>query len=191
MMSCTYRPISTVSVNITPPARKTAANVATRLRSLNEFERHDGVRRRCARRRGTRSGRPAPPRPNPTVNGDSQPCSGPIEKPNTAAVQPSVARMAPVASSFSRSRWVSRNVLRARWIISRPIGTLTRNAHRQDTSVSAPPTIEAHHRADTGHRGEHRRRGVAGRALGERRRDQRQTRSARRSPRRRPAAVGR
>ncbi len=35
MMSCTYSPISTVSVNITPPARKTAANVATRLRSLN------------------------------------------------------------------------------------------------------------------------------------------------------------
>ena len=35
MMSCTYRPMSTVSVNITPPARNTAANVATRLRSLN------------------------------------------------------------------------------------------------------------------------------------------------------------
>ena len=35
MMSCTYSPISTVSVNITPPARNTAANVATRLRSLN------------------------------------------------------------------------------------------------------------------------------------------------------------
>ncbi len=73
--------------------------------------------------------------------GDSQPCSGPIENPNTAAVQPSVARIAPVASSFSRSRWVSRSVVRARWIISSPIGTLIRNAHRQDTSVSAPPTI--------------------------------------------------
>ena len=35
MMSCTYRPISTVSVNITPPARKMAAKVATRLRSRN------------------------------------------------------------------------------------------------------------------------------------------------------------
>ncbi len=46
-----------------------------------------------------------------------------------------------MASSFSRSRWVSRSVLRARWIISSPIGTLIRNAHRQDTSVSAPPTI--------------------------------------------------
>ena len=49
--------------------------------------------------------------------------------------------MAPAASSFSRSRWVSRSVLRARWIISSPIGTLIRNAQRHDTSVSAPPTI--------------------------------------------------
>ena len=78
--------------------------------------------------------------PEPRVTADNQPCSGPIEKPKTAAVQPRVAKMAPVASSFSRSRWVSRSVLRARWIITRPIGTFTRNAHRHDTSVSAPPT---------------------------------------------------
>ncbi|CQD22804.1 membrane protein [Mycolicibacterium conceptionense] len=34
-MSWTYRPISTVRVNSTPPARKIAAKVATRLRSWN------------------------------------------------------------------------------------------------------------------------------------------------------------
>ena len=81
-----------------------------------------------------------------------------------------------MASSFSRSRCVSRSVVRARWIISRPIGTFTRNANRQDTSVSRAADDKAQHRADARHRGEHRRRGVAGRAFGERRRDQRQPR---------------
>ena len=52
--------------------------------------------------------------PEPTVTVDSQPSSGPIENAYTAAVQPKVARMAPAASSFIRSRWVSRSVVRAR-----------------------------------------------------------------------------
>ena len=73
--------------------------------------------------------------------GEAQPASGPIENANTAAVQPIVASSAPAASSLSRSRLVSRSVVRARWIITRPIGTLMRKAQRHDTSVSAPPTI--------------------------------------------------
>ncbi len=43
-----------------------------------------------------------------------QPFSGPIEKAKTAAVQASVASTAPVASSFIRSRCVSRSAMRAR-----------------------------------------------------------------------------
>ena len=43
-----------------------------------------------------------------------QPFSGPIEKAKTAAVHASVASMAPAASSFIRSRLVSRSAVRAR-----------------------------------------------------------------------------
>ena len=53
-------------------------------------------------------------RPGPIVVGDSQPFSGPIDKPKTAAVQTNVASTAPVASSFIRSFWVSRSAARAR-----------------------------------------------------------------------------
>ena len=43
MMSWTYSPMSTVSVNITPPARNTEANVATRLRSRNRLNGTTGL----------------------------------------------------------------------------------------------------------------------------------------------------
>ncbi len=46
--------------------------------------------------------------------GESQPLAGPWVNANTAAVQPMVASSAPVASSFIRSRTVSRSALRAR-----------------------------------------------------------------------------
>jgi hypothetical protein len=42
--------------------------------------------------------------PDISVSGASQPFSGPWVKPNTAAVQPTVASSAPAASSFIRSR---------------------------------------------------------------------------------------
>ena len=45
---------------------------------------------------------------------DSQPFSGPIAMPKTAAVQINVASTAPVASSFVRSFWVSDSIVRAR-----------------------------------------------------------------------------
>ena len=52
--------------------------------------------------------------PEPMVVSEIQPFSGPIEKAKTAAVQASVASMAPAASSFIRSRLVSRSAVRAR-----------------------------------------------------------------------------
>ena len=112
-MSCTYRPISTVSVNMTPPARKMAAKVATRLRSWNRLNGTTGFSAvRSTIRKPTNAATAITP--EPSVNGDNQPCSGPIEKPKTAAVHPSVASSAPAASSLRRSRLVSRSVLRAR-----------------------------------------------------------------------------
>ena len=114
MMSWTYRPMVTVRVNMTPPARKIAANVATRLRSRNRSKGTTGftavrsTTTECAeehRRSYTRGDRD---------RFDSQPFSGPWVNPKTAAVQPSVARIAPVASSFNRSLWVSRSVVRAK-----------------------------------------------------------------------------
>ena len=112
-MSCTYRPIVTVSVNITPPARKIAAKVATRLRSWNNSNGTTGFSAvRSTKRNAAKAASATTPEAIVTV--DNQPCSGPIEKANTAAVQPSVASSAPAASSFSRSLLVSRSVLRAR-----------------------------------------------------------------------------
>ncbi len=52
--------------------------------------------------------------PEPSVIGANQPLSGPWVKANTAAVQARVASMAPAASSFIRSRLVSRSAVRAR-----------------------------------------------------------------------------
>ena len=113
MMSCTYRPISTVSVNITPPARNTAAKVASRLRSRNRLNGTTGLTaRRSTKKNATNA--MAAAAPEARVTGESQPFSGACAKPNTAAVQPTVASSAPAASSFIRSRWVSRRVRRAR-----------------------------------------------------------------------------
>ena len=113
MMSCTYSPIRTVSVNMTPPARNTAANVATRLRSL---KRSNGTTGFAAERSTITNATKATSATSaePRLTGVSQPFSGPCENPNTAAVQPSVASSAPAASSFIRSLCVSRSVVRAR-----------------------------------------------------------------------------
>ena len=103
----------TVSVNSTPPARKIATKVASRLRSLNNSNGTTGFwALRSAMTNAMKNTTAADIEPR--VIGVSQPFSGPIEKPNTAAVQPSVARMAPVASSFIRSLCVSRRLVRAR-----------------------------------------------------------------------------
>ena len=100
-------------MNITPPARKTAAKVATRLRSLN---RSNGTTGFSAVRSTIRNAmkNTAAASSEPMVTGSSQPFSGPWVNPKTAAVQPSVARIAPAASNFNRSLWVSRSVVRAR-----------------------------------------------------------------------------
>ena len=113
MMSCTYKPISTVRVNITPPARNMAAKVASRLRSRNRANGTTGlIAVRSTATKATMASSAASP--EPSVVGASQPLSGPWVKPNTAAVQATVASRAPAASSFMRSRWVSRNVSWAR-----------------------------------------------------------------------------
>ncbi len=103
----------TVRVNMTPPARKIAANVATRLRSRNRSKGTTGF----TAVRSTTTNAPrntSAATPEAIVIGSSQPFSGPWVNPKTAAVQPSVARIAPVASSFNRSLWVSRSVVRAK-----------------------------------------------------------------------------
>ncbi len=50
----------------------------------------------------------------PSVVTEIQPASGPIENANTAPVHARVASTAPAASSFIRSRLVSRSAVRAR-----------------------------------------------------------------------------
>ncbi len=113
MMFCTYRATSTVRVKLTPPARNMAANVASRLRSKNRLNGTMGFSAvRSTTTNATKAARATTP--EPIVVADSQPFSGPIEKPKTAAVQINVASTAPVASSFIRSFWVSRSVVRAR-----------------------------------------------------------------------------
>ena len=126
-------------MNITPPTRNLAAKMASRLRSKNKL---NGTMGFSAVRSTTANATKAASatRPEPIVVADSQPFSGPIEQPKTAAVKINVASTAPVASSFIRSFWVSRSEVRARKSVSSPIGTLTKNASRHDTSVSTPPT---------------------------------------------------
>ena len=105
--------MSTVRVNITPPARNTAAKVASRLRSANSRNGTTGL----TARRSTKTNAvnaAAAISPDSSVMGSNQPFSGPWVKPNTAAVQPTVASSAPAASSFIGSRCVSRRVVRAR-----------------------------------------------------------------------------
>lgn len=100
-------------MNITPPARNTAEKVASRLRSLNNSKGTTGF---SALRSTMTNATPAATATSAEtmVIGASQPFSGPWVKPNTAAVQPRVASRAPAASSFIRSLWVSRSVVRAR-----------------------------------------------------------------------------
>ena len=82
------------------------ANVASRLRSKNKLNGTIGF---SAVRSTTANATKAPnaTTPEPIVVADSQPFSGPIKKPKTAAVQVNVASTAPAASSFIRSFWVS------------------------------------------------------------------------------------
>ena len=113
MMSWTYNATSTVTVNNNPPAMKIATKVANRLRSKNRLNGTTGfsaVRSTHAKAMNATSARPA----EPSVVNEIQPASGPVEKANTAAVQAKVASTAPAASSFIRSRLVSRSAVRAR-----------------------------------------------------------------------------
>ena len=59
---------------------------------------------------------------------------------STAVVQASVASSAPVTSSRSRSRWVSRSWVSAIAMMTMPIGTLIKNASRHEITVNAPPS---------------------------------------------------
>ena len=87
--------------------------MASRLRSKNKSNGTTGFSAvRSTTANATKAARATTP--EPIVVADSQPFSGPIEKPKTAAVQTNVASTAPVASSFIRSFWVSRSVVRAR-----------------------------------------------------------------------------
>ena len=92
---------------------KIATKVASRLRSKNKLKGTTGfsaVRSTSANPMKAPSATTA----EPIVVNETQPASGPEEKANTAAVQPSVASTAPAASSFIRSRLVSRSAVRAR-----------------------------------------------------------------------------
>jgi hypothetical protein len=92
---------------------KIATTVASRLRSKNRLNGTTGF----SAVRSTHANAPNATTPiaaAPRVVTEIQPFSGPIEKANTAAVQASVANTAPAASSFIRSRLVSRSAVRAR-----------------------------------------------------------------------------
>ncbi len=78
--------------------------------------------------------------PAPITHGLTQPSGGPCVNTSTAVVQASVASTAPVTSSRSRSRWVSRSWVCAIAMITMPIGTLIRNASRHEITVKAPPS---------------------------------------------------
>src|ERR1700759_4501557 len=102
---------STVTVNNTPPAMKIAAKVASRLRSKNKLNGTTGFSaERSTKANATNATRPTTA--EPIVVNQIQPASGPHEKANTAAVQANVASTAPAASSFIRSRLVSRKAVR-------------------------------------------------------------------------------
>jgi hypothetical protein len=90
-----------------------ATKVASRLRLKNRSKGTTGF---SAVRSTTANARNAAraTAPEPIVVTEIQPFSGPIEKAKTAAVHASVASTAPAASSFIRSRRVSRSVVRAR-----------------------------------------------------------------------------
>ncbi|SIC00314.1 Uncharacterised protein [Mycobacteroides abscessus subsp. abscessus] len=104
--SCMYRPMVMVRVKSTPPAMKIAANVATRLRSVNRLNGNTGFSAvRSTNRKAISSAAAAIS--DTIVYGESQPRSGPWVNPNTAAVQPSVASTEPATSSFIGSRSVS------------------------------------------------------------------------------------
>ena len=88
-------------------------NVASRLRSRNKSNGTTGFSAvRSTMAKAIAAARATTP--EPMVVTEIQPFSGPIEKAKTAAVQASVASMAPVASSFIRSLLVSRSAVRAR-----------------------------------------------------------------------------
>src|SRR6202034_2512208 len=108
---------STVTVNNTPPARKIAAKVASRLRSKNKLNGTTGFSaERSTKANATNA--TSPTAAEPIVVNETQPASGPDEKANTAAVQANGATTAPAASSFIRSRLVSRSAVRAREILN-------------------------------------------------------------------------
>jgi len=87
--------------------------------------------------------------PAPITHGSIQPRAGPCVDTSTAAVQPSVASSAPVTSSLSRSCCVSANRITAIQMMTMPIGTLIRNASRQETTVRAPPSTRPSTDPDT------------------------------------------
>ena len=74
------------------------------------------------------------------IHGLIQPSGGPCVKISTAVVHASVASTAPVTSSRSRSRCVSRSRVSAIAMMTMPIGTLIRNASRHEITVNAPPS---------------------------------------------------
>ena len=76
----------------------------------------------------------------PITHGSIQPRGGPWVNTSTAEVHPSVASSAPVTSSLSRSWWVSAIRITAITMMTIPIGTLIRNANRQEMTVSRPPS---------------------------------------------------
>ena len=87
--------------------------MASRLRSKNKLNGTTGFSA-VRSTNGECDERDEPTAAEPIVVNDIQPASGPDEKANTAAVQASVASTAPAASSFIRSRFVSRSAVRAR-----------------------------------------------------------------------------
>ena len=76
----------------------------------------------------------------PITHGSTQPRGGPWVKTSTADVHPRVASSAPVMSSLSRSWCVSAIRSTAMTMMTMPIGTLIRNASRQEMTVSSPPS---------------------------------------------------
>src|ERR1700751_5187653 len=102
MIFCVYSADTTVRANTTPPARNMATTVASLLRSTNQPNGTMGFSAvRFTATNATKA--PRTTTPEPIVGADSQPFSGAIENPQTAAVHINVASAAPVASSFIRS----------------------------------------------------------------------------------------
>ncbi len=84
-----------------------------------------------------------PPSPSTTISGEPQGCSDPPQAvTSSSAVTPVTSRLAPRRSSRRSTRWWGRSSTReVTTNAAMPMGTLTRNTHRQSRwSTMKPPS---------------------------------------------------